>query len=92
MAFVKYHQPCPLCSSSDACSLNEDGSAYCFSCDKRVDNYEQLTGGNVKEIKVQRMNNINEIEGSFMALADRGITLATAKNIMLNQLQTKKEK
>ena len=92
MAFVKYHQPCPLCSSSDACSLNEDGSAYCFSCDKRVDNYEQLTGGNVKEIKVQRMNNINEIEGSFMALADRGITLATAKKYNVKSIANKEGK
>mgnify|MGYP001486429262 CR=1 FL=1 len=30
--FVKYHLPCPLCSSSDAVSVNADNSAYCFSC------------------------------------------------------------
>ena len=79
MAFVKYHQPCPLCSSSDACSLNEDGSAYCFSCDKRITNYQQPAGGNVENIQTHRINSVNEIEGSFLALNDRGISLATAK-------------
>ena len=92
MAFVKYHQPCPLCSSSDACSLNEDGSAYCFSCDKRINNYEQLTGGNVKEIKIQRMNSVNEIEGSFLALNDRGISLATAKKYNVKSIANREGK
>jgi hypothetical protein len=40
MGFVKYHQPCPLCNSSDAASVNEDGSAYCFSCYERIADYE----------------------------------------------------
>ena len=84
MAFVKYHQPCPLCGSSDAASINDDGSAYCFSCDKRVGDYENLTEGNlinnnVEEFKVKQANSINEIEGSFVELTDRGISLATAK-------------
>ena len=32
MAFVKTHQPCPSCQSSDGMSVNEDGSTYCFVC------------------------------------------------------------
>ncbi len=32
MAFVKTHQPCPSCDSSDALSVNEDGSSFCFAC------------------------------------------------------------
>ena len=92
MAFVKYHQPCPLCSSSDACSLNEDGSAYCFSCDKRVDNYEQLTGGNIENIQTHRINSVNEIEGSFLALNDRGIALATAKKYNVKSIANKEGK
>ena len=84
MAFVKYHQPCPLCGSSDAASINDDGSAYCFSCDKRVGDYANLTEGNsinnnVEEFKVKQTNSINEIEGSFVQLTDRGISLETAK-------------
>ncbi len=38
--FVKYHLPCPLCSSSDAVSLNADGSAYCFSCQEYMREYD----------------------------------------------------
>ena len=82
MAFVKYHQPCYLCDSSDAVSVNDDGSAYCFSCDKRIPNYEVKEGVNkniIQEIKVHRTNSVNEIEGEFLALNDRGISLATAK-------------
>ena len=83
MAFVKFHQPCPLCDSSDAASVNDDGSAYCFSCDKRINNYQELTGGqpenNIKEFKVHKNNSTNYIEGNFVALTDRGISLETAK-------------
>ena len=83
MAFVKYHQPCPLCQSSDAASVNEDGSAYCFSCDKRINNYLELKGeklnNNIEEFKVHKTNSVNEIEGDFVALTDRGISLPTAK-------------
>ena len=82
MAFVKYHQPCYLCDSSDAVSVNDDGSAYCFSCDKRIPDYEVKKGADkniVQEIKVHRTNSVNEIEGEFLALNDRGISLATAK-------------
>lgn len=32
MAFVKTHVACNHCGSSDAASINEDGSTYCFSC------------------------------------------------------------
>ena len=82
MAFIKYHQPCPLCNSADAASVNDDGSAYCFSCDKRIPNYKVIEGDSkniVQEIKVHRTNSVNEIEGEFLALNDRGISLATAK-------------
>jgi twinkle protein len=82
VAFVKYHQPCPLCSSSDAVSVNEDGSAYCFSCDKRISNYTDNVGettDNIKEFKVKQTTAVNDIEGEFVALTDRGISLATAK-------------
>ena len=92
MAFVKYHQPCPLCSSSDACSLNEDGSAYCFSCDKRITNYQQPTGGNIENIQTHRINSVNEIEGSFLALNDRGIALATAKKYNVKSIANKEGK
>ena len=90
MAFVKFHQPCPVCSSSDACSINEDGSAYCFSCNTRISNYEK--GDNIEDIKVHRMNSVNEIEGSFVALNDRGISLATAKKYNVKCITNKEGK
>ena len=90
MGFVKYHQPCPQCNSSDACSINEDGSAYCFSCNTRIKNYE--SGGAVEELKVHRMNSVNEIEGSFTALNDRGISLATAKKYNVKCITNKEGK
>ena len=31
--FVEYHVPCDKCGSSDARSINEDGSSYCFACE-----------------------------------------------------------
>tara|TARA_R110000824_G_scaffold11428_3_gene49866 strand:+ start:3768 stop:5435 length:1668 start_codon:yes stop_codon:yes gene_type:complete len=99
LAFVKYHQPCPLCGSSDAASLNEDGSAYCFSCDKRVNDYENLLNckpelipidDNIEEFKVHQTNSVNEIEGSFAALTDRGISLATAKKYNVKAFKNNK--
>jgi transcription elongation factor Elf1 len=38
--FVKYHLPCPLCNSSDAVSVNKDNSAYCFSCQQFIKEYD----------------------------------------------------
>lgn len=34
--FVKTHQPCPECGSSDAASFRSDGSGLCFSCGKAL--------------------------------------------------------
>ena len=42
--FVELHKPCPVCNSSDACSINEDGSAKCFSCDEFFPDYYKTTG------------------------------------------------
>jgi twinkle protein len=33
MAFIKIHQPCPDCGSSDGLSINQDFSTKCFVCD-----------------------------------------------------------
>ena len=39
MPFVKLHQPCLECGSSDGASINDDGSAWCFVCAKHFKNY-----------------------------------------------------
>lgn len=83
MAFVKTHLPCPDCGGSDPASLNEDGSLYCFSCDKLIKNHDSSSTPSITndpiEFKTYRNNSMNTSDGSFNALTDRGISLDTAK-------------
>ena len=70
MAFVKTHQPCPLCDSQHACSINDDGTAKCFKCDCWMDDYDNpqrvTEGGNtwtppqsqVRQPPVEKITNI----------------------------------
>ena len=85
MTFVKLHQPCPECGSSDALSINEDGSAFCFSCNDRFSSnkYNQLTGEEpVGEKPINLISNeplTFAEEGEYVALTDRAISQDTAK-------------
>lgn len=80
MTFVKYHKACPECGGSDPVSINEDGSAKCFSCGTYFRDYEKaMKGETVSDFKTYKNNSMNEIEGEFIALHDRGISLDTAK-------------
>ena len=47
--FVEYHKPCPECGGSDPVSINENGSAKCFSCGTFFKDYESAMGGNVAD-------------------------------------------
>tara|TARA_R100001460_G_scaffold11759_3_gene27244 strand:+ start:1329 stop:2978 length:1650 start_codon:yes stop_codon:yes gene_type:complete len=78
--FVKYHLPCPLCSSSDAVSVNKDGSAYCFSCQEFIKEY------NMETTEIQSTNSKNEYEVSdylkqsnYAEIIDRNIREQTCK-------------
>jgi len=78
--FVKYHMPCPSCKSTDACSINEDGSAKCFSCDSFFPKYK--TG--VMPMKdfqrqIQTPKVLNAHGGTFSKLSDRGISKETSQ-------------
>ena len=85
MPFVKFHQPCFECGSSDAASINEDGSAWCFSCSKYFKNYstqEVQQPDTITEFDTyQRNKNMsdNNPSAQFNELIDRKISLATAK-------------
>jgi len=79
MAFVKTHLPCPECGGSDPASLNEDGSMYCFSCDKLIPNHDNSISPTPIEFKTYKNNSVNTSDGSFNALTDRSISLDTAK-------------
>ena len=77
----KVHQPCPVCDSSDAVGVNEDGSAKCFSCDTFMPNYKESCEG--KNMEVQKDNTFKQHDnievGSFSALTDRKISKDTAQ-------------
>ena len=88
MSFIKTNLPCPSCGGSDPVALNEDGSAWCFSCETRFPDYEgaceedntSLSLPNTtSDIKTYRNNAMNEAEGNFIGLTDRRISVETAK-------------
>ena len=71
----KVHQPCPLCDSSDAVGVNQDGSAKCFSCGAFMPNYEKACEGKdmaveTKHIETKQPDSVNE--GNYIALTDKG--------------------
>ena len=77
--FVKYHLPCPLCSSSDAVSVNSDNSAYCFSCQQFIKEYDM-------ELQPTTTKSNNEYEvkdfmkdSNYAEIIDRNISEDTCK-------------
>ena len=90
MPFVKLHQPCLECGSSDGASINDDGSAWCFVCSKYFKNYstsEVHQPDTVTDFEVyqrnskmeQSSNQVSSYTATFNELTDRKISLATAK-------------
>ena len=75
MSFVETHKPCSVCDSSDGASINEDGTAKCFSCGT----FYTYEGGEMIQAPKLVKDNVVISEGSFNALRDRGISEATAK-------------
>ena len=78
--FIKYHMPCPLCSSSDAVSINKDGSAYCFSCQEYMKEYNMET----QEIQSTKSTNEYEVkdylkQSNYAEIIDRNIKEQTCK-------------
>ena len=78
--FIKYHMPCPLCSSSDAVSINKDGSAYCFSCQEYIKEYNMET----QEIQSTKSTNEYEVkdylkQSNYAEIVDRNIKEPTCK-------------
>ena len=83
MTFIKHKLPCPKCGGSDPVSMNLDNSAWCFNCATRFSNYEKACASppyeKTTDIKTYRNNSMNDAEGEFIALTDRGIAIDTAK-------------
>ena len=78
MPFVKYHLPCSECGGSDPVSQNDDGSAYCFSCNTYFKDYgtSEVQQDNVTEFESYQPR---QDGASYNALTDRGISIETAK-------------
>jgi len=73
MAFKKTHQSCDSCGSSDARSINEDGSSYCFSCNESVKGGAEPAQARPNTIKAKA------VTGTYTALVKRRITKETAE-------------
>ena len=81
LKFVEYHLPCPSCNSSDALSLNENGSAKCFSCGKFFSKYNSN-----EEIRSDVVD-FKDINGGIYApLSDRYISQQTAEKYRVKSI------
>ena len=75
--FVKHKLPCPSCGGSDPVSMNNDGSAKCFSCGTFFTDYKNPKGtATVK--KVNSTSYLNAYTGTTGSLTDRNISEKTA--------------
>ena len=82
--YVKTHQPCPDCGSSDALSYYSDGNTYCFSCGQKHSDipspdykgYDKTLSG-----KLHRRKSVDDMlrAGVESDMPERGITKSTCK-------------
>jgi twinkle protein len=74
--FIKMHQPCKDCGSSDALSINEDGSTKCFSCGT----FSPKPNNNIKPMNTTQPPKTLETfdNGIYAPLTDRAISKDTA--------------
>ena len=78
--FVEYHKPCRVCGSSDAVSINNDGTAKCYSCEHWYTSY--YGEDKVMDFNTHKRNKETsgfKMGGSFQPLKDRGISEETAR-------------
>jgi len=77
MAFVKMHLPCDVCGSTDALSVNENGSSKCFSCGDFIKNYNK-EDSSMELVEKQNTSLDNKHGAIYGALNDRKISKDTA--------------
>lgn len=68
------HQPCPECGSSDALTINTDGSTKCFSCNHFTPSTGKVIPTTTTTSKVSVF-----VEGSYMDIPSRKITKETCR-------------
>ena len=82
--FVKHKLPCPKCDSSDAVSLNDNGSAKCFSCNTFFPDYDNANDMSTNDNTIVPMKQpetsfLNSYTGIYAPLTDRNISEKTAR-------------
>ena len=82
--FIKHKLPCPKCDSSDAVSLNADGSAKCFSCNTFFPDYDKAddmstSTNTIVPMKQPETSFLNSYTGVYAPLTDRNISEQTAR-------------
>ena len=88
MDYKGTHKPCPDCGSSDALSINSNGSTFCHSCRKytRPSDIRELLEDIVEEIVEEEKRVVHaEMDPSMLsagqskALLERGISKETCE-------------
>lgn len=86
MTFKKIHLPCSDCGSSDALSVNEDGSTKCFNCGEYRRDAVDLSGGAYTQVSTTPKKPIVSHSDAFVtALADRRLTQQTVEKFGVMQ-------
>lgn len=74
------HQPCPDCGSSDALMINDDGSTYCFSCEKFTP---------AKNVQEDEKTPADFVKGYSRAIPQRGLNKDTCTKYKYNSSEYK---
>ena len=95
LKFVKYHQPCPSCGSSDALSLNEDGSGKCFSCHKfspSIDKQSTFKSSQVKTSMKETIKELNAHGGVFAKFEGKEYVVGVISTFTIMRVFENREK
>jgi len=76
MAYLKTHQPCEDCGSSDALTINENRSTYCYSCQTYTPPDKVRT---LHKPETKKQVNAKLLTGSYSAIINRRIKKETAQ-------------
>lgn len=82
---IRPHQPCEDCGSHDAKSYYDDGSSYCFSCNKFRKASGEVSVITEEEFEKKLLESIEK--GKFRDIPDRGITKATCERYGVRTIQ-----
>lgn len=69
-----YHEPCPVCGSSDACGVFDDGHRYCYSC---CTYFKPTSEGDGEQVSMER----KKVSKECIPLGDLNITNLNARKI-----------